>query len=367
MSKTLKFILISISIIVVCLTLWYFISIVSYILIAAIFSLIGHPLVDFLHKLKIKKIKFPLSVSAGITLLLIWIVIFSFFRIFIPIIANQAADLSTIDANSFVEKLKQPIEQLENTIGQFNAGDGERFSLENYLREKLVSILNISYLSDFFNFVLGTFGNIFIAVFSISFISFFFLKDEKLFYNSIFLFIPQEIEQNAKNIIQSVKKLLIRYFVGIIIEVCLIMILITIGLSIVGLEVQTAMVIGLFVGLMNIIPYVGPIIGAAFGIILGIATNIDAAFYSEILPLVGYMAIVFISVQLIDNIFFQPLIYSNSVNAHPLEIFLIIMIAGSLAGITGMVLAIPSYTILRVIAKEFFSRFPIVQKLTKNV
>jgi predicted PurR-regulated permease PerM len=79
------------------------------------------------------------------------------------------------------------------------------------------------------------------------------------------------------------------------------------------------------------------------------------------------MAIVFISVQIIDNILFQPLIYSSSVKAHPLEIFLVIMAAGSLAGVLGMFLAIPTYTIIRVIAKEFFDNMKLVRKLTESL
>jgi predicted PurR-regulated permease PerM len=63
----------------------------------------------------------------------------------------------------------------------------------------------------------------------------------------------------------------------------------------------------------------------------------------------------------------QPLIYSSSVKAHPLEIFFVILIGGSLAGIAGMLLAIPVYTVLRVIAREFFSKFRLVNKLTKDI
>ena len=88
---------------------------------------------------------------------------------------------------------------------------------------------------------------------------------------------------------------------------------------------------------------------------------------SHTLPLLGFMIIVFGSVQIIDNILFQPLIYSSSVKAHPLEIFLVILAAASLAGILGMILAIPVYTILRVIAKEFFDNMKIVKKLTENL
>lgn len=165
----------------------------------------------------------------------------------------------------------------------------------------------------------------------------------------------------------SIKKLLMRYFIGIGFQIILIMTLITIGLTIVGIDFQRAIVIGLFAGLINVVPYIGPIIGALFGIVIGIASNLNIDFYSEMLPMIGYMGIVFISVQIIDNILFQPIIFSNSVKAHPLEIFLVIMMAASLAGVAGMVLAIPAYTILRVIAKEFFNNFRVVKKITEKI
>ena len=68
-----------------------------------------------------------------------------------------------------------------------------------------------------------------------------------------------------------------------------------------------------------------------------------------------------------DDFVLQPTLYSERVKAHPLEIFIVILIAGSLAGIVGMLLAIPSYTVLRVFAKEFFSQFRLVQKLTEKI
>jgi predicted PurR-regulated permease PerM len=95
--------------------------------------------------------------------------------------------------------------------------------------------------------------------------------------------------------------------------------------------------------------------------------HIEKDFYSELLPMAGYMLLVFIVVQIIDNILFQPVIFSSSVNAHPMEIFLVILIAGSMAGILGMILAIPTYTVLRVFAKEFFYQFRVVKQLTKRM
>jgi len=145
------------------------------------------------------------------------------------------------------------------------------------------------------------------------------------------------------------------------------MLLVTVGLTIVGIGFNHAVVIGLFCGLLNVIPYLGPWMGAAIGVLIGASLNIDADFMSHTLPLLGFMVLVFASVQVIDNILFQPLIYSSSVKAHPLEIFVVILAAGSMAGILGMILAIPVYTILRVIAKEFFDNMKIVKKLTENL
>ncbi|NJM16503.1 MAG: AI-2E family transporter [Bacteroidales bacterium] len=150
-------------------------------------------------------------------------------------------------------------------------------------------------------------------------------------------------------------------------QVTFIIVLITIGMTFIGIGFKTALVIGLVVGIFNIIPYLGPLMGGGIGLLLGVASNISLPFYPELATLVTYMLVVLAAVQLIDNILFQPLIYSSSVNAHPLEIFIVIMIAGSMAGVAGMILAIPGYTILRVFAKEFFNHLKVVKKITKKI
>jgi len=76
---------------------------------------------------------------------------------------------------------------------------------------------------------------------------------------------------------------------------------------------------------------------------------------------------VVIITNLIDNIVSQPVIFSNSVKAHPLEIFIVILASGFVAGIPGMILGIPAYTVLRVFAREFFYNFKAVQKITSNL
>ena len=197
--------------------------------------------------------------------------------------------------------------------------------------------------------------------------TFFFLKDEKMFTESIILLVPDKHVEAFRHALGSVRRLLMRYFIGITGQIICIIILVTLGLTIVGVGFRHSLLIGFMAGILNVIPYIGPLMGAILGIILGVATHLDMELYSELLPLVGYMILVFVIVQTADNVLFQPLIYSSSVNAHPMEIFLVILIAGSLAGITGMILAIPSYVVVRVFAKEFFNKFKVVKKLTEKI
>ena len=143
--------------------------------------------------------------------------------------------------------------------------------------------------------------------------------------------------------------------------------LITLGMTIAGGGFRRGLVIGLIAAILNIIPYLGPWIGAVLGVILGVATHLDMDFATQLLPLIGYMILVFAITQLTDNLVFQPVIFGTSVYAHPIEIFIVIMMAGSLAGIVGMILAIPTYTVVRVFAKEFFNNFRVVQKLTEKI
>ncbi|MFO7829397.1 MAG: AI-2E family transporter [Bacteroidales bacterium] len=367
MNGKLRYLFIAIGVVVVGFILWYFKSIVAYILISGVLSLIGRPLVNFLEKLHIYRFKIPHALSALVTLLLMWIFIIVFFRIFIPLIANQATEISSIDVNSLMLKFQEPIDRIVGLFEKFNGGEISEKSIEQYISEKLMSLLNVSILSGFFSSIASILGNIFIAAFSISFMTFFFLKDKGLFYQGIFLFVPDKYLKNVEHVLQSIKKLLTRYFIGIIVQITCIITLVSIGLTLVGLDFSDALVTGLLVGIFNVIPYIGPIIGASLGLIMGLATHLELPFYTDLLPLLGWMLLVFIIVQVIDNIVFQPVIYSSSVNAHPLEIFIILLMAGSLFGITGMILAIPTYTIIRVFLKEFFNNFKLVKKLTEKI
>jgi predicted PurR-regulated permease PerM len=216
--------------------------------------------------------------------------------------------------------------------------------------------------------MIGIAGSLVFAVFSIVFITFFFLKDTGLFVNFLIALVPTQYEERVRQSVESISRLLTRYFGGILIQITIITIIVSSLLSLFG--IQNALLIGFFAALINVIPYLGPLIGAVFGVILTISANLDIDFYTQMLPLLLKVVAVFAIMQLIDNFVLQPFIFSNSVSAHPLEIFIVILMGAQLGGITGMILAIPFYTVIRVIGKVFLSEFRIVQKITagmKNV
>jgi len=367
MNKILRYVLVTLGFALVIWLMWYLRSVVFYIIVAGFVNLVGSPLVNLLARIHIKGYYIPRWVGAALTLSLFWFVVLVFFSIFIPILVAEANELSAVNVNAIVENLKIPLNRFQQFLESYNLQLDKNFDLKQYAIDKLALLFDISRISGIFRSIAGMFGDIFIAIFSISFISFFFLKEERMFPDFIRLLIPSGYEQSIMNVFQSINRLLTRYFLGISLEVFFVMLLNALGLSLVGLEPGRALIIAMFAGIMNVVPYIGPLIGIIFGTLMGMATHLQYDFYTELMPLLGLMLIVFVSVQVIDNTVFQPLIYSSSVNAHPLEIFLIILIAGNLAGILGMVLAIPIYTIIRVVAKEFFNNYKLVKKLTAKM
>lgn len=349
------------------LLIWRFSNIVAYILIASVLSLITRPLVHLLGRIRIGKWQIPVSIRALITLLTIWVFFFSFFRIFIPLVANEAQELSNIDTVLILEAFEKPIQNLEIWYDKMNFGAEGSLSLREELQGGLVSILNINVISDLIATVASILGNFAWALFAISFLTFFLLREDKLITGYIITIVPEKKVDAFRHALESVKHLLRRYFVGILLQMTGILTLVTVGMTLVGVGFRLGLVIGLVAAILNIIPYLGPWIGAFLGIILGIAAHLDLDITSQLLPLIGYMTLVYAITQITDNLVFQPLIFGTSVYAHPVEIFLVIMMAGSLAGIVGMILAIPTYTVLRVFAKEFFNNFRVVQKLTEKI
>jgi predicted PurR-regulated permease PerM len=362
-----RFLLVLAGVIVLGLLVWRFSSIVAYILIASVLALITRPLVRLLGRIRIGKWQIPVSLRALVTLLVIWAVFFGFFRIFIPLVANEAQELSNIDTSRIIETFEGPIESLEQWYEELNLGGDEGLTLREELQGGLVSVLNITVITDLIATLASLLGNLAWAIFAISFITFFLLREDRLITEYIVTIVPEKKVEAFRHALESTKHLLRRYFVGILLQMTGILTLVTTGMTIVGVGFRLGLVIGLLAAVLNIIPYLGPWIGAFLGILLGVASNLELDFATQLLPLIGYMILVFAITQLTDNLVFQPVIFGTSVYAHPIEIFIVIMMAGSLAGIVGMILAIPTYTVIRVFAKEFFNNFRVVQKLTEKI
>jgi predicted PurR-regulated permease PerM len=367
MKTTLRNILIFVSILLLLAGIWYFREIVVYILVSGVLSIMGRPLVDLFCRIRIRKWHFPRTVGALLTLIIIWGIIVSFFYIFVPLITEQIDQLSTIDSSRIVQIIEGPIKKIEDLFRAFNKDITKEVSLQQYIIAKVAGVLNINLLQNFIGSIAGILGNILVAVFSITFITFFFLKDQRLFYESILIWVPDKYVDNVIRALNSIKSLLTRYFIGIMIQSTCIMILITIGMTIAGIDFQQALVMGLILGLLNVIPYVGPWLGLFIAIIMGVASHMNQDFNTVVIPLVTYMIIVEAVTHAIDNVVFQPVIFSNSVKAHPLEIFIVVLAAGFAAGVPGMIFGIPAYTVIRVFAREFFNNFKAVQKLTSSL
>ncbi len=342
---------------------WYFHTIIAYILVAGVISLIGEPVIRLLLKVEVKGIRLSRGMAASLTILGLLAFFGGLVAAFIPMVADEARRLSNININDVLASIQGPINAAQDYINQFKLTD-QPIVIENEVKRFLTDIFDLSDLGNSLSYLAGLTGDIFVAFFSITFITFFFLKDQGLFKNMIMTLVPDPYEERFGKVLHKSKELLTRYFIGILIQVGIVMAIISIGLSIVGID--NAILIGFLAGLLNVIPYVGPIIGAALGIIIGLSTNGAGLETINMLWLTGKIAMVFAVMQTLDNIVLQPLIYSQSVKAHPLEIFLVILMAGNVAGIVGMILAVPTYSIGRVFVGEFFNQFKVVKALTRE-
>jgi len=345
--------------------LWYFRSIVVYIIIAAVISLVLTPLKKVLKNIGVGKLVVGDNLASLLAILVFIAVVFSLFFAFIPLVIEQASIISSINYQQISENLSGPIKQVNQFFARFNVTGNEGTPFLESMLNQTKSALSFETGFNFINSILGFASSFLAAFFSILFVLFFFLRDEDLFENLLKTISPDRFEYKVVNIFSKSKYYLIRYFLGIILQVTLVSIVVTIGMLIIGIE--NALIIGFFAGIVNLVPYIGPIIGAAFGIYVGITTNLGQDFYTEILPMCGFVALVFFVTQMLDNAILSPRIHSSSVKAHPLEIFVVILAAAQIGGAVGMIVGIPTYTILRVFAKEFLSEFKIVRSLTQDI
>lgn len=342
----------------ICIIIWLLIQIKTlliYMLIAGIVSLIGRPINRFLtQSLKLKNI-----FASTITIIfLIWILV-SIFSLFVPLLIQQGENLSLLEVDKLKINIETIVEEIVTYFSLDNSFWQEQFSVDNLFQN-----VNFGLLPELLNQTLELLGGFTIGLFSVVFILFFFLKDSHLQDRIILALVNDKISSRVEKSIDKTKNLLSRYFLGLLLQITILMIVYSIILAV--FNVENAFIIAFLCALLNLIPYLGPIIGGILMLLLTMSSFIGADFSSVIVPKTGYVMIGFVLGQLIDNFFSQPFIFSNSVKSHPLEIFVVILASGTLLGPVGMIIAIPLYTTLKVIAQEFFSDNKIVKSLTKN-
>ncbi len=356
-------VIIIIGILLALLLLYYFRGILGYVLGAWVVSLAGRPMTRFLqNQIKLGKWRMGATTSATITLLTFLLAALLIVALFIPMIIDQIDNFASVDYKKIVTSLNEPIESVNKRLDKIGSPPISRSQFEDQLRNSFSGWFKLDDIGKGLNSFFSALGTVFISIFSVIFIAFFFLKEKDLFAQAVIAAAPNQHETQVSNIVNDISSLLTRYFAGIALQISIITLFVTVALSIIGVEY--ALLIGFFAALVNLIPYLGPLIGGIFGVFIAISSNLEVDFYTGMLPLILKIAAVFAMVQLLDNFVLQPYIFSNSVKAHPLEIFIVILMGSQIGGILGMVLAIPTYTVLRVIARSFLSEFKIVQRLT---
>ncbi len=350
---------------VVLIVLWLFSKIYPvfiFLAIAGVLSLLVRPITDWLNERKIGRWQVHRTVAALITMLLTYGILFGIPAAFSPLVVQQADALSQVQPQEIIESLEDPLNELEYRLRSYGIPAGD---LETELQHWLGRLVGAVSVSSVFSGTVGVISSIAVGFFAVSFTTFFMLRERRLFSRAMLAATPEKHLPGMRKVLKSSRRMLRRYLLGLLLQALVFALMTTIGLSILG--VRYAMLIGVFGALMNIIPYLGPILAGAFAIAMAITGHVGEPFDTVLLPLIIKVFVVYWVAQILDNNVFQPTIFANVVSAHPLEIFLVVMSAGFLAGIPAMIVAIPTYTILRIMAREFLSEYKVVQALTQSM
>lgn len=331
-------------------------AIIIYVICALLLSFVAQPIADFLQKrLRFKPL---LAITTSLTFFVLLSV--GILMLFIPLILTQSKKLSLLDVNSLEKNYSLFIINIDNWLLSHNIDYNKYIDIQ-----KISELLNLNFITDIVNSIIGSIGNFGMALFSTFFIAFFFMKDQDLVTKNLKFILPAKQKWRILASLLKIKNMLAKYAIGLVVQLFIVFVLYLIVLLI--FKVENAFIIAFLGAILNIVPYVGPIIASIMTAFLTMLSTINQDFNTVIIPTTLYVLIGYIIVQVIDNNISQPMIASKSTNSHPLEIFIVISIAGILMGITGMIIAIPLYTSIKVVLKEFFPKNKLIHILTRNL
>lgn len=366
--KLAKYILLAAGIAIIGALCWYFKSVLTYILVAVVVSLVAKPLMGLLQKFRIKGRKAPDWLLAALSLLLVIGILLGVIVMIIPIISNIVKDISLVNIENAVKSVSVPLAELNEFLRSRIPSVGDDFKIEVMIIQEVQKMFNPTIFSTMIGSAASFLTNFGIGLFSVVFIGFFFIKDDGLFTKIVCALVPDKHEKTTEKAISDIGYLLSRYFIGVLLEIAGVALVNFLGLTLIArLGFNASIGIAFLTGIFNVIPYVGPLLGGALGTVLGLIIKftssspigLDVNFWIFTIILIA----IFCFAQLIDNMLYQPLIYSTSIKSKPLEIFIVLLIVGHIGGPLGMIIAIPCYTVVRVIAFRFFGQIKAIKRL----
>lgn len=366
--KLAKYILLAAGTAIIAALCWYFRSVIGYILVAVVVSLVAKPLVGLMQKIRIKGKKAPDWILSALALILVIGLMLSVIVIIIPIISSIVKGISLANVENTVRGISVPLAEFNEFLRSSFPSLGSGFRIEVVMFQELQKMFNPEAFSSIIGSAASFLTSFGVGMFSVVFIGFFFIKDDGLFTKIICALVPDKHEKTTEKAISDIGYLLSRYFIGVLLEIAGVALVNFIGLTLVArLGFNVSLGIAFMTGIFNVIPYVGPLLGGALGTILGLILK-----YSSATPIgldvnfwlfTGILIAIFCFAQLIDNFLYQPVIYSTSIKAKPLEIFIVLLIVGHIGGPLAMIIAIPCYTVVRVIAFRFFGHIKAIRRL----
>ena len=358
-----RYIIIAATLAILACLCWYFKNVLVYIIVAFVVSLIGQPVMRLLRKIRIRGKSAPDGLLAILTIFVILGTLILVVTQVIPVvtgIVRDAAVLNSVTADG------NPLDRVNDWIVSLFPGLGPDFNIITILMDKLREVTNVSNVTSVISSVTSFVTSLVVGLFSVVFISFFFVRDETLFRKIVSALVPDRMEGKLAKSLGDIEGLLSRYFVGLLVEMTGVALLDFLGLWVIArLGFSNALGIAFIAGILNVIPYVGPLVGEVVGVVLAVilkyGTGVGLGVNIWVFALI--VLAIMLTTQLVDNFVYQPLIYSTSIKASPLEIFIVILLAGHIGGVVGMLVAIPAYTVVRVIASRFFPDLKLVKRL----
>lgn len=332
--KIKTIILVTLSVCLIVYLSFIFANILAILIVSILFSMIINPVVDFLEKGRIHR-----TVSVLIVFITVGALIFNGVSFLMPKIVNQL--------NNLGGTLSQ--ENLELVIGKFEKTLKHSFPFLNSVNfvQKVTSFLQnvvfnwVNNISEIFYSIVSVIAILVI----IPFMSFFLLKDNKRLMRGIINIMPNKYFEVSYSVVSKITYQLGRFVRGWIFDASAVGILSGIGLAILGID--NAVSIGFIAGIGHLVPYFGPVIGGIPAIIISIIQFGDFSMIPSIL-------IMFACIYAIDNGFIQPNVFSKSTDMHPLVIILLILIGSETLGVFGMLLAVPTATVVKTAAREIY-------------